>query len=266
MQATTTGAPEADVFNEIVRQAKSLGRVSVKAEDIAKGTGLDLAGVDEALDRLAEMGLASAWTDAKGRPVATLSPLAARRLGIKIRRDRWGQAILGWQPLGRPEPRAYSRPAKRLVNATDLGSDEAGGNLDRWEGDEPSADAKRMASEGTAIVDEKKTARRLSDNMLDPDRLPWPSLILMGSGGWSREQGDGPCPVCQGRKLRPNEACGYCLEWGLAWLLRRTEAGDRRYEAERERAREARAEARGGKRVESFAQRRASKAEKRASA
>jgi hypothetical protein len=255
MQAElSTLTPAALVWLELVRQARALRRVAVPASDIGNRTGLDMATVAQSLDDLAADGLVTGWTDDKGQAVATLTPLAAERLGLQLRRNQDGYGILGWQPRSEKPWRERRKSRPGAITATDVGID-----LD-WHPDArtPSLKILRVSSEHALALGEKQGQRRLSDREMNPDRLPWPSIILMGVGAWSREQGQETCPTCEGRPLPANTTCGQCGRWGLDWLVARIHREEERAST----ARHTEEAERNQSKARTFAQRRASRAER----
>jgi hypothetical protein len=209
-------------------QATRLRRVLVPLATIAEEAGLGPADLDSALDELSALGWATSWT-AEGDPVATLTPLGAARLGLKLRRVREGMAGLAWMPADGREGRERCSDGA-AVNAT-----SAGVHLDAFADDQtPSAHQVAEAREQVdALGETLRSKRKLSDAELDADRLPRPSIILMGCQPWG-ERPSGPCPACNGAPIRrASTYCARCDRWGLDFLLGRIWRAIDRAEAER---------------------------------
>src|SRR5262249_37630455 len=81
--------PVADVWSYIA-DASTAGKVIVPIAAIVDGTGLAPLDVEAALLELGTLGLIASWT-ADADPVATLTPLAADRLGLVLVRHAAGR-------------------------------------------------------------------------------------------------------------------------------------------------------------------------------
>jgi len=217
-----------------IADAAKLGRVAVPIAEITEGTGLAWADVDDGLADLGELGLVACW-DAGAGQVATLTPLAARREGLKIRRISRAWCGLAWVRIDQPEGRDRPRSPARQVRESDLPV-----SLDRRPGSIPTPDAIAEANE-EAESKAPEQGRRLPDSALRADRLPRPRIILTGCQPWGdlareRRRNQGNCPACNDADLGPLVYCCRCGRWGLDWLLDRIRRAERQAELERERA------------------------------
>lgn len=215
-------SPASAVYQLVCRQARDLKRVNVPYPTILEATGLDPYVLEVALDHLAQAGLCAAWDPGSG-PCATLTPLAARRLGLKLRRADGPRGGCHWVPADRREPKQRRAPVIAQA-ATDLGV-----NLDSIPGNSPRPDEVAEAAEDLDSS-APRADRRLSDEQ--STRLPRPAILLEGSRAWpggfpGQVDHDGQCPACRGEPLRPSTYCLVCDGWGLDWLvgrIRRDEA------------------------------------------
>ena len=245
MNPTPSGfAPTVAVWLSM-QEAAHGGRVIVPLAALAEVAGVDPTSLDDALSELAALGLVSSWDPGSGA-AATLTPMAAARLGLKLRRVTSGMAGLAWVALDSPDPRDRRR-SRRVVNATDVGFS----SLDQFAGPYPRPDEVAADAED-ADRSSPRPARKLPDSALNPDRLPRPTVLLTGCAPWQRPPTGGVwhCPACKGLPLRASTLCLICDRWGLDWLLVKIRAADARTEA----ARSAAAESRAG---QSLAERRA---------
>jgi len=211
------------VWSFLADEALLNRRVIVPVADIAEATGLDFGEVDDALADLGDVGLVSTW-ESDGHASATLSALAGERLGIKLRRSTSHHRGLAWIPVDKPDPRERQR-RRKAKNATDLGLE----SLDRLAGSAERPDAIVSATEdGEARA--PRSARKLADSALDPDRLPRPTRFIGSTIPTSALKPGQTCPACLGRPLRASEYCldPHCGRWGLDWVLARIEAAEKR--------------------------------------
>jgi len=155
---------------------------------IVDDTGIGPVEVDAALDQLGALGLVTAWV-ADADPVATLTPLAARRLGLKLRKESEGWRGLEWVPTSWKDRRERRRPT-RIHDATSLEV-----NLDSFEGRALRPDQITAAAEAMARL-VPKPGRRLADDVRSGERLPRPTRIITGNAAWGGE----PTPVNMQRK------------------------------------------------------------------
>jgi hypothetical protein len=204
-------------------------RVSVPSDVIGEKTGLSMTEVDDAIEDLRAAGMVSVWSRGEG-PLVTLSPWSVSRLGLRIHRARW---------VG------IGDPAKRDRIHNPIGVD---GACVEWMADPKQLDPSEVAEareEASAILDatskREGDARaggrrfRRTDNERNPDRLPYPTVLLSGVqvwppqadyrwdfispvGTWVRTP-TRHCPVCRGRKLWSSAYCLWCDRWGLGWVL-----------------------------------------------
>jgi len=116
---TESAYPIQSVWSYIRDQSSVLKRVAIPLSDVASATSLSGVDVDLAVAELGELGLVSAWSSG-GVPSATLTPLAASRLGLKLRNQTRGWAGLVWIPIQSRDPKDRRR-ASRIIYATDLG-------------------------------------------------------------------------------------------------------------------------------------------------
>jgi hypothetical protein len=209
------------VWNLITDLAVNTCRVTVPFAMIADRIGLTLDEVDDAVADLGEVGLVSAW-DPGGGPSATLTPLAARRLGLKLRRFE-GRDGNEFMPVGRPDPLERQRRRKTIAAST-LGID-----LDRLPGDAPRPDMIVEAAEAIEALAPRRAGRESDDAAR---QLPRPPVMLEGCRpwpeGWPGHPGyDGRCPACRGSKLSAAVYCLVCDRWGLDWRVNRLLQADR---------------------------------------
>ena len=226
---TTETDPTVAVWTVIADVAAALSRVNVPLEMIAERTGLDPSEVDEAVSQLGEVGLVASWNPGEG-PVATLTPLAAARLGLKLRRFD-GKAGMEWIPVNRSDPGERRRP-KRVFQASALRVD-----LDKIPGDAPRPDQIAEATEAVESM-APRPGRRLPDSATA--KLLGPSILIEGCASVWRETNGGRCTACKGLPLARSTYCLRCSRWGLDWLLDRIWAAERRAAAAKGRNEEAR--------------------------
>jgi len=215
--ADDTDDPTLLVWTAIADQAERFHRVLIPLAVLSDRTGLDLPTLDLALDQLSDLGLLTCWDDGHG-PTATLSPLAASRLGLKLRVDHTGQLGLAWVALTAKDRRTRLRPRK-VRPASDFAA-----NLDRIASDALRPDQIAEARE-QAHLRAPRPGRRLSD--AQSTDLPRPIVILTGSATLWAEHAPGTCPACLGARLPSSTYCLRCDRWGLDWLLHRLRESDR---------------------------------------
>jgi hypothetical protein len=225
-------SPAVAVWLLVCDLAVTLSRVSVPTVDLVERTGFDVEAIETALVDLAGSGLVATWDDGSG-PVATLTPLAAARLGLKLRRFE-GRGGLEWMPASRPDPKERRR-AGRVVAASSLGLD-----LDRLAGSDSEPSDIVAASEAVERLAPAR-GRRLADRVY----LPAPTVTLTGCRTWpdgwpGRVGDDGRCSACRGARLSSSVYCLVCDRWGLDWLVAILRERDRREETEKRRAAKAR--------------------------
>lgn len=160
----------------------------------------------EDLDALRESGLVSTCSWA-GSEVATLTPLSASRLGLRI-----GPKLTWVDASIRPKRKKPKRDAETSLDPSRLADERA----DRP--DEIAMANERIEAEAQR-QDRRRTFRR-TDAEVAGRELPYPSTLLQGCRAWERIA-PRPCPACLGKKLHASTYCLICDRWGLDWLLAR---------------------------------------------
>lgn len=194
-------------------------RISTDHRVMVSTSGLDA----EAVESLAASGLISvcAW---EGGEVATLSPLAAERLGVRISSTSGG----GWVWTSKDARVQRRRPRKGRTKTETLDAEAVA---------DPGLTAEDFAVlneriEAYAVEGRANRRQRLDDEQLTGRHLPRPAVILTGSdSSWAEfVRPRGVCSVCLGLPLGPSTYCLRCDRWGLDWLLARIKAAEARAE------------------------------------
>jgi hypothetical protein len=168
-------------------------RVLVPWDDALAGSGLpDLHSLAVAADALARESLIDAsWVD--DIAYLTLSTLAARELGVEVRRNRRAGTGLGSLVWGR----TASRRRRDRCRPEELPSDVS--------------EARRTILEDDAVARRAVEDERAEDR--GSSRRAAPSVLLEGCRAWTRSPGV-PCLACRGRKLSRSTYCLRCDRWG----------------------------------------------------
>ena len=186
-------------------------RVMVPIADLSRATELGIAEAEAALDQLSRADLATVWA-VNGSRVATLSPYAAERLGVKIQRGRWvgvkaSDRCVRLETIGGGEAlesvvdgRGTPLQAMECVEAAEIHI-------------EPTLRRKRQA---------EATGGRFRRTEAEQSGRAFPSVArtMIGVQAWPpRRLWGEACPVCRGRPLAPCDYCLWCDRCGLDWVL-----------------------------------------------
>ena len=207
--------PTAMTWTAVADAAQKRGRVNVPVTDLAERTGLSLDAVEEALDTLAEMSMVATWDAGDGR-VATLTPYAAAKLGLKLDGAE-GRGGAVWRRIGARDRKDRHRPT-RIHDATSVGV-----NLDDHPGNVARPDQIAEATEALeAFAAFIQPGKKLPDSA--ERKLPRPMVCLIGSQPWpiawpGHEGYDGRCPACRDAPIGRNTICLVCHAWGFDWFL-----------------------------------------------
>ena len=226
-------------WHEIQRLATEEKVVHASCAYVGWTLSLEPEIVAEAADRLASAGLISRHGD----DGVCLTPLSASSLGLRARRVSGELESVEWAPIHRGD-RKERKATRRATNATDLDV-----NLDSIAGDQIPPDQIVEASEE---YDRRapRPDRRLTDTQADPERLPYPSVLIEGCQVWDATTRKGSdCPAY----------CLRCNRWALDWLIDRIRRSEARAEVLKARAA---AEAERCRKARSLGQRRATKGKK----
>lgn len=160
----------------------------------------------EDLDALRESGLLSVTTW-EGSEVATLTPLSASRLGLRIGpRFTWVDASI------RPKRKVPKREADAPLDPSRIADDRADRPDDIAIANERiEAEAQRRGRRNGMVRTDAEIAGR---------DLPFPAVLLEGCQAWHTIR-TLPCRACLNKKLRASTYCLVCDRWGLDWLLAR---------------------------------------------
>lgn len=158
------------------------------------------------LDALRESGLISVCTW-KGSEAATLTPLAAFRLNLRI-----GPKLTWVDASAKPKKKKSRRDAEDPLDPSRVVDDRA------LRPDEVAIANERIEREAERQVKRRKYHR--SEAEIAGRDLPFPGVLLEGCQAWHTIR-TLPCRACLDKKLRASTYCLVCDRWGLDWLLAR---------------------------------------------
>ena len=207
----------AAVWIYLADRAIATGRVSVPLADCAARLDLDIDQVEESVDALCRLGLVSAWTF-DGQSCATLSPLSAERLGLKLQSGS-SAGTLGWVSRSKRDPPVRRR--SKIRTATDLQI-----RLELLASDSLRPDQIAEARETVEdLIHDQSGAKkkRLPDTILA--NPPRPFVLITGSATVWQETSTGKCSACGSAEshstIHGSTICLRCHRYSFDWILDR---------------------------------------------